>query len=145
MTASGEPSEILRRALSLDERNIEWIDYPDAYNLYGFLIAHGQATGIHPAKKEAERSGLSGCSGHVHRQRSWERKDRRGVVQWWSIGGLCSHDVEYIANPDWVRGFGYLQQVVDSDIFTFASIPILDGKFIYDRALYSQDGVFAAA
>lgn len=145
MAPSGNPSEVLIRALSLEERNIEWLDYPDAYNLYGFLIAHGQAVGQHPAKREVERAGMSGCSGHCHRQRFWERKDRRGVVQWWSIGGLCSHDVDYIKNPDWVRGFGYLLQIVDSDAFTFASIPIIGGKFLYDGVLYSQDGAFTAA
>ena len=145
LAPSGNPLEVLTIALNLDDRGIEFLDYPEAYNLYGFIITHGQATGQHPAKKEVERAGMPGCSGHCHRQRFWERKDRRGVVQWWSLGGLCSHDVDYIKNPDWVRGFGYLQQIVDSDDFTFASIPIITGKFLYDRVLYSQDGAFEAA
>lgn len=141
-TRSMNPDQLLIQSLSLEEREIEYFPYPDVYNHWGFLICHGQAVGLHPARKELERHGISGCSGHVHRNRYWERKDRASVCAWWSLGGLCTHDVDYNPHNDWQHGFGYLEQDMTSDLFTFHPIPIIKGKFMFGGKLYTQDGVF---
>jgi hypothetical protein len=141
-TKAGDPNDVLANALSLSERGIDWIPYPYAFNHYGFTICHGQAVGQHPAKKEAEKYGLSGCSGHIHRGRYWESKNRRGLTQWWSLGGLCKHDVAYLPENDWTHSFGYLEQVVDSDAFTFHPLTIVSGRFLFGGKLYCSEGAF---
>ncbi len=132
-TRSKDPDQLLADSLSLSDRGVEWLKYPDVLNHGGFLITHGQATGMQPARKELERYGISGC---------WERKDKATACAWWSIGGLCSHDVDYLPHNNWQHGFGYLLQLVGSDLFTFHSIPIIKGKFMYGTKLFTQDGVF---
>jgi predicted phosphodiesterase len=142
VTKGKSPLQILADALSLDDRGIDWYGYPEVVNFHGFYITHGEATGLHAAKKELETHSVSGTSGHCHSNKYWERRGRNGVLQWWSIGGLCSRDVSYRPNNSWVQGMGYLTQVVGTDIFDFTPIPIVKGQFIYDGVLYNQDGKF---
>lgn len=137
-----KPDQLLAESLSLDERGIDWVSYPSVYNHWGFYIAHGEYANIHAAKKELETHGVSGCSGHIHKNKTWERHDRNGTRAWYSLGGLCSHEVSYRPNNDWVNGFGVLKQIVGSDLFTFQAIPIIKGQFIYGTKLYNQDGAF---
>jgi predicted phosphodiesterase len=144
MSPTRNANEIIPRALSLDERGIEWFGYPEVYNHRGFLFTHGQAVGQHPASKELSKYGMSGSSGHIHKFRYWERRDRRGHIAWWSLGGLMSLQMDYMPSPDWQNGFGLLMQVADTDIFNFTPIQINGGKFIYENALYTPDGKFTA-
>lgn len=141
---SRTPDNLLADALSLDEREIAWYPYHSVVDHWGFSISHGEYANIHAAKKELETHGTSGVSGHIHRQAMWERRDRNGTRAWYSIGGLCSHDVSYRPINGWVNGFGFLSQLVGSDLFTFQQIPIIKGRFIYNNALYDQDGVHRA-
>ena len=145
LTGKGKtPDHLLADALSLADREIEWFPYHTVVNHWGFVISHGEFANMHPAKKELETHGVSGVSGHIHRQSMWERKDRNGTRAWYSIGGLCSHQVSYRPINGWVNGFGILKQVIGSDLFTFQQIPIIKGRFIYGDAVYDQDGVHRA-
>ena len=72
-------------------------------------------------------------------------KNRRGISQWWSVGGLCKHDQLYNRDDDWVHGFGYLEQVEDSDTFTFHNLSVIGGKFVFNNTLYCSDGSFKSA
>lgn len=140
--AGRTPDHLLAEALSLGERGIDWYPYHSVVNHWGFSIAHGEYANIHASKKEMETLGTSGVSGHIHRQSMWERKDRKGVNTWYSIGGLCKTNVSYRPINSWVNGFGFLSQLVDTDIYTFNQIPIIKGQFIFNGKLYNQDGVF---
>jgi hypothetical protein len=142
VTKGKTPEQVLADALSLGDRNIDWCGYPDGFNHYGFYITHGEAAGLHAAKKELETYGVSGVSGHVHSNKYWEKRGRNGVVQWWSIGGLCKREVGYRPNNGWIQGFGVLEQIVGTDHFTFHPVEIVGGQFIFNRRHYSQDGIF---
>jgi len=142
VTKGKKPDQLLVDALNLERRNIDYYGYPEVVNHHGFYITHGEAAGLHAAKKELETHGVSGVSGHCHANRYWERRGRNGVTQWWSIGGLCSRDVAYRPNNSWVGGIGYLSQIVGSDVFSFAALPIVKGQFLYDGKTYCQDGAF---
>lgn len=136
------PYHLLAEALSLQDRGIDWWPYHTRVNHFGFLISHGEYTNTHPAKKEVESAGLPGVSGHVHRQTMWEQKNGRGVAHWYSIGGLCDTEMSYRPVNTWVNGFGFLEQVVNTDTYTFHQLPIVRGQFIFNSRLYTQDGVF---
>lgn len=143
LTAKGKtPNHLLADSLSLEERGIDWFPYHTVVNHWGFRVSHGEYANMHPRKKELEVTGMPGVSGHVHKHTMWERKDRNGVQHWYSIGGLCSHDVSYRPINGFVHGFGVLKQVVDTDIYNFYQVPIIKGRFIYGSSLYTQDGVF---
>lgn len=136
------PLQLLANCLSLDERGIEYFDYPSGYDHFGIYCTHGEATGMHSSKKELETYCASGISGHTHKNRYWEKRGRNGVTQWWTIGGLCSRNVSYRPNNDWVQGIAISFQVVGTDVFTMLPITITKGQLIYDRHLFTQDGVF---
>ena len=138
------PDQVLADCLSLDARGIAWMPYRAVLNHWGFYVTHGEAAGLQAACKELETHGVSGTSGHIHKTRTWERRDRNGVKAWYSIGGLCSRNVSYRPNNDWSHSIGLLFQVVGSDLFTFYTIPIIKGRFVYNNALYDQDGVHRA-
>ncbi len=138
------PLQLLANCMSLDERSIEYFDYPSGYNHFGIYATHGEATGIHSSKKEMETYNVTGISGHTHKNRYWEKRGRNGLIQWWTIGGLCSPNVSYRPNNDWVQGCAVSQQVVGTDIFTMLPITISKGKLVYDNHLFTQDGVFKA-
>lgn len=140
VTKGKTPDQLLADALSLEDREIEWYSYPHVYNHWGFAITHGEYANLHAAKKQLESLGVSGTSGHIHRHRTWERRDRNGVRAWYSTGCLCKPQASYRPNADWVNGFGYLEQVVGRDLFTFHQIPIIKGQFIFGGVLYDQDG-----
>ena len=92
------PMELLAEVLSLSDRQIDWYDYREVYDHYGFALTHGEAAGLNSAKKELETHGVSGASGHVHAGRYWEHRGRSGVTQWWSLGGIPSREVSYRPN-----------------------------------------------
>lgn len=138
------PLQLLANCMSLDERNIAFVDYPSGIDHFGIYATHGEATGIHSSKKELETFNVSGISGHTHKNRYWEKRGRNGLIQWWTIGGLCSRDVSYRPNNDWVQGCAVSLQVVGTNIFTMYPITISKGQFVYDNHLFTQDGVFEA-
>ncbi len=143
VTKGKRPIDLLAEALGLQQRGIDHYPYREVVNFYGFYITHGEATGLHAAKKELENMGVSGVSGHVHANKYWERRGRNGVQQWWSIGGLPSNKVSYRPNNSWIPGIGYLEQVVNrEELFTFHPLPIVQNQFIFGGKLYSPDGAF---
>ena len=145
VTKGKKPIDLLAEALSLSERGIDHYPYREVVNFYGFYITHGEATGLHAAKKELESHGVSGVSGHIHANKYWERRGRNGVQQWWSIGGLPSRNVSYRPNNSWLPGIGLLEQVVGrEELFTFHPLPIVHNQFLFSGKLYTQEGVFDA-
>lgn len=140
--SSTTPDEVIAHVLSLDERGIDWVPYKQHFNHYGFIVTHGQASGINPARSELARYGTSGVTGHINRNCTWETKDFHGVAKWWTLGGLTSHDMEFMPVNNWVHGIGVLFQVVDSKEFTFYPIEIVSAKFIFNGKLYTPEGVF---
>ena len=139
------PDDIIADLLSLKDRSIDYVPYRSHFNHYGFIVTHGQATGLHPAKRELERYGKSGCSGHVNRQTYYETKNQHGYSAWWTLGGLTSHKLDFMPINNWTHGIGVLYQVVGSDRFSFYPIEIVGAKFIFDGKLYTCDGVFKAS
>lgn len=143
--SASSPDEVIARALSLDERGIDWVPYKQHFNHYGMIITHGQSAGVNPARTELLRYGMSGLSGHVNRNCTFEMKTQHGFAKWWTLGGLTSHKLDFMPVNNWVHGIGVLYQVVGSSEFTFYPIEIVNAKFIFNGRLYTPDGVFAAA
>jgi len=80
------------------------------YKLYFDLFAgtHGVKLGPHPAMKELQTYGLSGCSGHVHRFTNFSQRNLHGYHRWISSGAMCELKLgeEYIPDLiDWTQGF----------------------------------------
>jgi hypothetical protein len=152
VTKGKQPVELLSEVLSLNDRQIDWYDYREVYDHYGFALTHGEAAGLNSAKKELETHSVSGASGHVHATRYWEHRGRKGVTQWWSLGGIPSRDVSYRPNNGWIPSIALLEQVVGtptpacpSGVFTLHPLPIIKGQFVFNSKIYNQDGSFAAA
>ena len=139
-----DPNDVLIQALGLKQRGISYLPYREVLDIGGFLITHGEAYGIHPSQAELKRYGMSGVSGHCHRNTSFEMKNRRGFAKWWTIGGLCRHDMDYRPTNDWNNGIGLYEGVVGTDLFQFHQIEIIGGRFLFQGKLYDQDGVHSS-
>lgn len=142
VTKGKTPLQVLAGCLSLDERGIEYFDYPAVYMHWGFAITHGEATSLHSARKELDTHGVSGASGHTHRAGMWVKHDRAGTKHWYSLGGLCSREVGYRPNNNWNQSVGVLFQVVGTELYTFYQVPIVKSQFIWEKSLFTQDGRF---
>lgn len=141
LPADRRPDDIIGDLLSLKDRQINYVPYQSNFNHYGFIVTHGSAAGLNPSKKEIERYGISGVSGHVNRNTTWEIKNHHGHAKWWSLGGLTTHKMDFMPVNNWVHGIGVLSQVVDGELFSFEQIEIANAKFIYDGKVFTPDGV----
>jgi hypothetical protein len=73
-----------------------------------FTGTHGVKLGPHPAMKELDTYGTSGCSGHVHRFTNANKRNLHGFHRWISSGAMCmlKNGEEYIPDLiDWTQGF----------------------------------------
>lgn len=82
----------------------------DNFKVYRNLWAwtHGTDCSIFPSKKELERHGVSGASGHVHRHTAISRRDVFGFKTWMTVGSACTLKTgeEYMPSLiNWENGF----------------------------------------
>lgn len=117
------------------------IDYIDSGALMhkGFLFKHGTYVTKYSANKELEVEGVSGMSGHCHRNQSFGKSDRKGDMAWYSIGHLSDNaQVEYITNlANWQQGIAVVHFKKHGERFQAVPITLVDHKFIYAGKLYS--------
>jgi hypothetical protein len=145
-TKAKDPNEVLAQALNLEERGIEWFPYPYTYDFNGFVIQHGGkglgGGGVNPSKSAAEKAGKPGVQGHWHKHRHYQVKSRSAKTDFWTMGAMCKLDPDYCPFNDWSNSFGYLEEIVGTDIYTFHDIAVEKGRFVFQGKLYDQDGAY---
>ena len=97
----------------MEELGINWYHYgqPPVRKHGGFHIYHGVLLGQNAgdaARKEAEKWGVSGFSGHTHSLGSYRKTKLGGHVEWFECGHLSDvAQMGYVAAPNWQHGFAY--------------------------------------
>ena len=115
------------------------IDYLTHHMYKGFLFKHGDFTNKYHANKELEIEGVSGMSGHNHRNQTMSKSDRRDERTWYSIGHLSDVSKQgYMANrvANWQQGIAIIHFKKHSRIYHVTPIPITKSKFIYNNKQY---------
>lgn len=82
----------------------------DNFRVYRGLWAwtHGVDCSVFPSRKELEKHGISGASGHVHRHTAISRRDVFGFKTWMTVGAACTLKTgeEYMPGLiNWENGF----------------------------------------
>lgn len=102
-----------------------------------FLFLHGDIASIHSgytAKRNFEKHGGCGITGHCHRGGSFYKTDRFGIWGWWEGFCLCHLNPDWIKNPNWVQGFSLIHFL--GKRFWVEQIPIIDHTLMYGGKLY---------
>lgn len=102
-----------------------------------FLFLHGDIASIHSgytAKRNFEKHGGCGITGHCHRGGSFYKTDRFGIWGWWEGFCLCHLNPDWIKNPNWVQGFSLIHFL--GKRFWVEQIPIIDHTLMYGGRLY---------
>lgn len=98
--------------------------------LGGLLYTHGDvisAYSSYTAKREYDKYGCSGLSGHSHRLGKYVRRLKRGIESWHETGCLCDLEPDYVDFPNWQHGFGIVTNFLDRDSFHVDLIEIIPG------------------
>lgn len=116
----------------------EWVAYhdqPRADILPHLLVKHGnfvsQEAGM-TAKREWQKAGKSGISGHTHRANIWRHKDWNGQATWIEAGCLC--DLERTPgakNPNWQQAVTVIEWNGDGTLMHVEQILIRDGRALW--------------
>lgn len=95
----------------LRELNIRYYDYNVApVKVYGdFHVTHGSLISQHAGesgRKEHEKYGISGFSGHTHRLGVYNKTNMAGEYTWIECGHLADvNQAGYTVEPNWQSGF----------------------------------------
>jgi len=117
--------------------SLGWEDYPyistgekkNWIALYDRVICkHGASSSGDVAKKEYEKYGKSGLSGHLHRQQVHSRRDWNGQHQWHTLGMLGEIRDAYVDHANWQAGLMVVQWSPRKDRWAFEPIQIINGE-----------------
>ncbi len=115
------------KLLDLDTFKIE---YKDTFTFRDVLFKHGNKVSSHSAytaKKEFEKEGMSGVTGHTHRLGQYYATKRGGSYTWIESGCLCDLNPEYIeGTPDWQHGISLVSFEPKGKHFYAYPIPIVN-------------------
>jgi len=127
--------------LGLEERRVEYLDYPGRYRYNGFIVTHGPGDkrgGLQvkmAAKWMAEHLHASGVCGHFHRYQVYGFNDELGIPQtFYAIGCLCRLDPDYDPYPEWQQGFGY-SRIINGKVH-FTPVNVFDRSFQVEGRTY---------
>lgn len=115
------------------------IEYRAHWLYKDFLFKHGDYTNKYHAEKELTVEGISGMSGHNHRNQMMCKSDRRGELAWYSVGHLSDRNkVDYMENKvaNWQQGIAVVYFKKGSNRFHVTPIPIVQNKFLYNGKQY---------
>ena len=118
--------------------------------LDGILFTHGDRISPHAsytAKREHDRRGCSGMSGHTHRlgwypvRRTNPRTLEDGIEAWHETGCLCSLYPEYTRYPNWHLGWVSLTTLPGRESYDPNFVKILPGyKCFVGEKIYELPG-----
>ncbi len=127
--------------LGLDDLGIEHRTYHQSEQWHGLHIEHGdrvRSVSGATAKAMLEARGVSGISGHTHRQGSYFKTDRSGVRVWYENGALCRLDPEYVIGrpPNWQQGFSVGYALKGRTRFALEQVTIFSKRLFYAGNLW---------
>lgn len=96
------------------------------------IVKHGTVVSkwsAQTAKKEWERYGRSGLSGHTHRLGVFYTNDFNGAHVWAETGCTCKLDPEYVMDPNWQQGCVIVTYC--GDRFALEPVYIQDGRAVW--------------
>jgi UDP-2,3-diacylglucosamine pyrophosphatase LpxH len=115
------------------------IEYRKDFMYKGFLFKHGDYVNKYSANKELEVEGVSGMSGHTHRNMMVSKTTRAGEMAWYGIGHLSDPvKAEYVDHANWQQGIAVVHFTKQGKRFHVTQIPIVDNKFLYNGKLYGE-------
>lgn len=124
----------LPNLLGLKELGIE---YMDEWMYKEFLFKHGDYTNKYHANKELDVEGISGMSGHNHRNQIMSKTTRQGQLTWYSVGHLADVDqADYIKNPNWQQGIAMIYIRKNTKDVHVQLIEIHNHRFVYNGVEY---------
>lgn len=124
--------------LCLDEIGWKWVGYDDqprADILPHLLVKHGnyvsQEAGM-TAKREWQKAGKSGISGHTHRASVWRHRDYNGQATWIEAGCLCDlNRTPPGGNPNWQQAVTLIEWSEDESLMNVEQVLIRDGRALW--------------
>jgi len=127
--------------LGLKELGFEYIKYGNYYDYNGSLIVkHGDVARMHSAytaKAEMEKHGVSGISGHTHRQGQFNKTDNSGQKVWQEAGCICEMKLPWAdGSNNWQQGFVYSYMEQKGNRFHIVPVPVIRDKFIAGGVFY---------
>jgi hypothetical protein len=123
--------------LGLSECGWEWVSYDDQPRddiLPHLLVKHGNFVASEAgmtAKREWQKYGKSGVSGHTHRAAVWRHRDYNGQATWIEAGCLCRYDTPGAASPNWQQAVTMIEWNEDETLMHVEQVLIRDGKTMW--------------
>jgi predicted phosphodiesterase len=102
--------------------------FPKLITKHGNIVSKWSAM---TAKREWERYGCSGISGHTHRMGLFYHNDFNGAHAWAETGCTCDLHPEYTEDPDWQHGLVVGTFTNDWKYFVFEPVYIQQGNAIW--------------
>ncbi len=128
--------------LGLAEIGWQWVAYDDqprADVLPHLLVKHGNFVSAEAgmtAKREWQKYGHSGVSGHTHRAVIWRHKDYNGQATWVEAGCLCRYDTPGAASPNWQQAVTLIEWNADGSLMHAEQVLIREGRAWWRGAEY---------
>ena len=123
--------------LKMADYGIEYEE--DAIERGDLLITHGTRVSIHAgysAKREYDKNGCTGISGHTHRDGKYSIRTRKGQFAWWENYCMCNLKASYIKGvTNWSQGFSYVTLVGRRPFVE--QLAIIGHKYIYGGRVFS--------
>lgn len=123
--------------LRLGEIGWEWVPYEDQPRddiLPHLLVKHGNFVSAEAgmtAKREWQKYGHSGVSGHTHRAAVWRHRDFNGQATWIEAGCLCRYDTPGATSPNWQQAVTLIEWSEDGSLMHVEQVLIRDGRALW--------------
>jgi len=125
-----------------DRINIIDIRLPtDDFQIGKMHFCHGYYTSKYAAAKHVEEFEGNITHGHCHTMQMYSKGCKGMPRAGFSVGHLMDDSgMEYVKGKPTraVRGFGYMEHIETSGMFTMHLLPIVDGQFIFDGSVYGE-------
>lgn len=128
--------------LGLAEIGWQWVAYEDQPRndlLPHLLVKHGNFVSAEAgmtAKREWQKYGHSGVSGHTHRAVVWRHKDFNGQATWIEGGCLCRYDTPGAASPNWQQAVTLIEWNPDGALMQVEQVLIREGRALWRGTEY---------
>ena len=123
--------------LDLENAGFEWIDsehQPSETVLPKVLVEHGSLVSSfagYTARRELEKHGRSGFSGHTHRMASYARRDFNGQARWTETGFTALYSQPYGSQFNWQQGCVFVEWSTDLKLMQVHEIFFRDGRALW--------------
>lgn len=123
--------------LDLENAGFDWIDtehQPSETVLPKVLVEHGSIVSSfagYTARRELEKHGRSGFSGHTHRMASYARRDFNGQARWTETGFTALYSQPYGSQFNWQQGCVFAEWSTDRKLMQVHEIFFRDGRALW--------------